>query len=77
MRINVRLTPNAKHQRMVKETSLLGEEVYKIYLPEKPVNNQANKALIAFLSDHFGVRKWLIRIVQWAKSRNKVIAIDE
>jgi len=41
----------------------------------KPVNGEANKALIKTLSGHFDVAKSFIRIVKGEKSRNKIVEI--
>ena len=47
----------------------------KVYLTAPAVEGKANKALIEFLSEHFGVKKRDIKILLGEKSRNKVVEI--
>jgi uncharacterized protein (TIGR00251 family) len=70
MRINVRVAPNARQNKVVVE-----EERIKVYLTAPPVEGKANKALIEFLAEHFGVKKKQIRIVRGEKSRDKLVEI--
>lgn len=70
MRLNIRVIPNAKQNKLVKE-----ENRYKIYLTSPPVEGKANKALVDFLSEHFKVKKNKIKIVKGLKSRDKLVEI--
>lgn len=76
MIIKVHLTPNAKQTSIEKVTDFFGETIWKIKVTAKPVDWEANKALIAFLSDELWVAKMNIHLAKWAKSRNKIIQID-
>lgn len=50
--------------------------VMKVYLNAPAVDGKANKALIAFLSEHYQVRKNQIEIIKGLKSRDKTININ-
>ena len=67
----IRVIPNAKQNKIVDE----GERL-KVYLTVPAVDGRANKALIALLAEHFGVRKSSISIIRGEKSRDKVIQIE-
>ena len=68
--LQIRVIPNAKQNKIVDD----GERL-KIYLTVPPADGRANKALIAYLADHFGVRKSAVRIAKGEKSRDKVVEI--
>lgn len=70
MQIHVKVIPGAK-KNMLKEEG--GR--HKIYLTAPAVEGKANKALIEFLSDHFGVRKRQVEIVKGIKAREKLVRI--
>lgn len=76
MRIHVHVIPGAKKQSIEKQgTDIYGHEVYKIKLVDKPVDWQANKALIKTLADYFNVRLKNVYIVAWLTSREKLVDI--
>ncbi len=75
MKINVMITPWAKTNKLDIQQDLMGNEVYKIRLHAKPIDGEANEALIAFLAKHFAVTKQDVQIVSWNHSRHKVIEI--
>jgi len=71
MRFNVKVVPNAKQNKVVEEAGRL-----KVYLTAPPVEGKANKDLIEFLSEHFGVKKNKIKIIRGEKLRDKVVEIE-
>ena len=71
MRFKIKVVPNAKQNKVIEEANRL-----KVYLTAPPVEGKANKALVEFLSEHFGVKKNKIRIIRGEKSREKAIEID-
>ena len=78
MKINVRLTPNAKKSEIMgEETNLFGEKYLKIKVAAPPVEGKANKELISFLAEHFKVSKNKISILSGEKSRNKIVEIEQ
>ncbi len=70
MRLNVRVIPNARQNKIVQE-----ENRSRVYLTAPPVEGKANKALIEFLAGHFGVKKRQINIIRGEKSRDKLVEI--
>ncbi len=77
MIIHVHLTPHASRNYCETHKDLLSnEDIYKVRLTAKPVDGEANKALIEFLADYFNLPKRKITLVQWEKSRHKTVQID-
>ena len=70
MRLLIKVIPNAKQEKMVKE----GER-FKVYLSAPAVEGKANKALIEFLSEYFKTRRNKISIIRGEKSRDKIVEI--
>lgn len=73
MKINIKVIPGAKVEQI--QTSLDGG--LKVWVKGKPVEGEANRAVIALLSKHFGVPKNSVIIVKGLTSRNKIIQIDK
>jgi len=55
---------------------LFGNKAYRIKLNAKPIDGEANKRLIEYLSEYFKVPKRKIKIVFGFTSRDKVVDID-
>lgn len=66
---NVKVYPNSRRN----EVSVDGE--IKIHTTSKPVDDQANNAVIRQLAEHFGVAKSKITIIRGEKSRLKIVDI--
>lgn len=71
MKLEVKVVPQAKKTMMK-----VDHGVMKVYLNAPAVDGKANKALIAFLSEHYQVRKNQIEIIKGLKSRDKTININ-
>ena len=70
MRLNIKVIPNAKRNKITEEHGR-----FKVYLTAPPVEGKANKALIAFLAEHFKTGKNKVKIVRGERSREKVVEI--
>lgn len=70
MKIDVKVIPNARKERVVDEGGLV-----KVYVTAPALDGKANKALIDLLAGHFDVKKGDVRIVKGEKSREKVVEI--
>jgi len=70
--IKIRVIPRASKNEIV---GTLADNILKIKLKAPPVDGKANKALVEFLSEEFGVSKNRIRIVRGERSKNKVVEI--
>ena len=68
----VRVTPRASRNEIVE---LLDDGTIKVRIAAPPSDNEANEALIEFLSDVLGVPKSRLDIVAGATGRDKLISI--
>lgn len=50
--------------------------VPKIRIAAPPIENAANRALVEFIADLFGVAKGCVRVVRGGASRRKILEID-
>ncbi|MGE0267755.1 MAG: DUF167 domain-containing protein [Candidatus Omnitrophota bacterium] len=71
MNFKIKVIPQAKRNILK-----LDQGVLKVYLNAPAVDGKANKALIAFLSEYYQVRKNQIEITKGLKSRDKTININ-
>lgn len=67
----VKLVPNSSHNKVVDFT----DEYVRIKISSPPIENKANKELIAFCSDLFDVNKSKLKLVSGDKSKLKKILI--
>ena len=56
-------------------TDIYGHDVYKIKIMEKPIDGQANQAVIRVLAEYFKVPARKITIISGHVSREKLIEI--
>ncbi|GAB4456164.1 MAG: DUF167 domain-containing protein [Anaerolineales bacterium] len=68
----VRVTPRASRNEIVE---VLDDGTIKVRLSAPPVDNEANTALIEFLSDILGVPKSRLDIVAGKTGRDKLISV--
>lgn len=69
--LRVRVQPRASQNAVV---GRIGDEL-KVRLTAPPVDGEANKALIAFLADYFGVKKADVEILSGETARGKLVRI--
>ena len=72
MRVNIRVIPRAKQNKVVVEADRL-----KVYLTAPPVEGKANAVLIEVLAEHYGIKRSQVRILRGEKGRDKVVEIFE
>ena len=70
--LNVRVTPRARRNAL----GGMEDGVLAVRLAAPPVEGAANKALIAFLAEAFGVPKSAIRVETGLRSRHKRVRIS-
>ncbi|MDP2807844.1 MAG: DUF167 domain-containing protein [bacterium] len=70
MLLNIKVVPNAKQEKMVKE-----DQRYKVYLCAPAVDGKANQRLVEFLAGYFKVKKPAVTILRGQTSRLKVVEI--
>ena len=71
MRLDVKVIPGARKNSLSEENG-----IFKVHLTAPAVDGKANAALIAFLAEHFDVKKRGIEIIKGLKSRRKTINIQ-
>ena len=64
MFINLIITPGSKQNKLEIQKDIMGNDIYKVRIHAKPIDGEANTALIAFLADHFSVAKKDIKIIR-------------
>ncbi|MHB1646494.1 MAG: DUF167 domain-containing protein [Candidatus Acididesulfobacter diazotrophicus] len=52
-----------------------GGKKIKLYIPERPVDNKANEAVIKYLSEILNIPKKNIEIIKGLKVKNKLVHI--
>jgi len=70
VKVNVKITPNAKKPSIVEEQGFIK---VKVSTPAK--EGKANKSLIKMLAEYFSVPKSRVIILKGENSRNKVVNI--
>jgi len=70
--LHVRVTPRARRNALGE----MEDNVLAVRLAAPPVEGAANKALIAFLADAFGVPKSAVRVESGERSRHKRVRIS-
>lgn len=68
MRVNIKVTPSAKEDLIIKQGDAL-----VVRTTESPVRGRANAAVLELLAAYFGKP---VRLVSGAKSRNKVVEVE-
>lgn len=68
----VHIKPNSKKGPLV-EQNAVGE--LTVYVRQRPVEGEANKALVELLARHFGVAKTSVQIVRGKTARTKIVRI--
>jgi uncharacterized protein (TIGR00251 family) len=71
--LTIRVTPRARKTEL---GGVLEDGTVRIRVAAPPVEGKANKALVKYLSELFGVRKNKIEIVAGEKGLDKIISID-
>ncbi len=71
MKLSVRVQPGASANKQLK----MPDGTLKVWLTARPHDNQANEALIEYLSESFNVAKSQIEIIKGLTSRNKIVEI--
>jgi hypothetical protein len=71
MKINVRVTPNAKVPTIEK----VDANTYNVRVNARAVEGRANTRMIEMLAEHFGIRKTKVCILKGFNSKNKVVEV--
>ncbi|MBU1177562.1 MAG: DUF167 domain-containing protein [Patescibacteria group bacterium] len=71
MLIKVKAYPQAGKQEIIKKEN----DSFEIWVKEKPIQGQANRAIITILTDYFKIPRENIKLVRGFKQRNKIFEI--
>jgi uncharacterized protein len=70
--ISIHVTPRARKNAII---AINANGIVRIHLTSPPVDGKANRALINYLADVFGVKKTDIEIVAGHNGRDKIVTI--
>ena len=71
--IRIQVKPGSRQDNITQQTN--GE--YLVRVKAKPVNGQANKAVIELLSKHFRIAKTRLQIKNGASSHHKTVVMND
>lgn len=75
MTISVAVHPWSKRNLVKKEQDLFGQDIYHVYTSAKPIDGEANKAVIELMAEYLWIKKYQIRLVSGETSRMKKLEI--
>ena len=70
-KINIRVIPNARQNKIIEEPGRL-----KVYVNTPPVDGSANRAVIKLLADFFNIKRSKVNLIKGDKTRDKLVEID-
>ncbi len=73
MLIKVKVFPDAGKQEIIKKN----QDSFEIWVKEKPIQGQANQAVISALAGYLRIPRANIRLIKGFKQRNKIFEINE
>ncbi len=73
--LTVRVTPNARSERMALEPEAAEGPKLKVWLTVPPENGKANKAVLALLARALGLPKSALVLARGDTSRTKVVHV--
>ena len=73
MRIKIKVFPQAGKEEIIKKT----DESFEVWVKAKPVQGQANRAVLRALAEYFAVSSDTIRQIKGFRERNKVFEIKK
>ncbi len=71
MLIKVKVIPQAGKEEIIKKS----EDNFEIWVKEKPIQGQANRAVISALAKYLNINRTKIKLIKGFKQRNKVFEI--
>lgn len=77
MKLSVHVKPASRSESIEWIENLFGEKTLVVKIRAKPVDGEANEALIKTLAAFFDVSKSSVQIVRGHTSREKVVEIEK
>jgi uncharacterized protein (TIGR00251 family) len=71
MIIKVKVHPNSKERKIQKND----DGWFQVYINQKPIKGEANKELLMFLSEYFGIKTNQIFLISGIRSREKIFEV--
>ncbi len=71
MLVKVKVFPNSKKEEIIKKK----EDSFEVKIKQKPIQGQANQAVINVLSLYFNFPEKRIKLVKGFRQRNKIFEI--
>lgn len=71
MLIKVKVFPDSGKQEIIKKA----EDSFEVWVKEKPIKGQANRAVISALVEYFEIPREKIRLIKGWQQRNKIFEI--
>lgn len=71
--IKIKVLPRSSRNQIIK----LSEDSFKLKITSAPVDGEANKQVIKFLSKEWKISKSKIKIIRGETSKNKILEILE
>ncbi len=72
MHIKVKVTPDSKKERVIKESDIS----YKIQVKEPAERNMANTRVRQLLADELGLQKGKVKIISGHRSLSKMFSVE-
>ena len=73
MQIKIKVTPRARENKIIGWNG----DILRVHVTAPPVEGKANKALIDFLAEEWGVAHSNIKIIRGETSREKVLEVPD
>jgi len=71
MIIKVKVFPSAGKKEIIKKT----EDSFEIWVKEKPIKGQANRAVISALAEYLNIPRENVKLIKGFQQRNKVFNV--
>lgn len=71
--IRIQVKPGSHQNEIIQQT----DGTYLVRVKARPIDSQANKAVIELLSKHFRIAKTRFQIKNGASSHHKTVVIDD
>ncbi len=71
MLIKVKAFPNSKREKIIKKS----DNSFEVWVKEKPIKGQANKAIASALFLYFNIPREKIRLIKGFREKNKIFEI--
>lgn len=71
MIIRVKVFPSAGKKEIIKKA----DDIFEIWVKEKPIKGQANRAVVSALAEHLNIPRENIKLIRGFQQRNKVFNV--